>query len=164
MKKITLILTAAILTACLFSVTAFKTMPPPGPSANGQGSLIFDGRFQHFSFHANTDNNGNVTGSFELKSPAQDVRLHGSITCLRVRTDGKTAFMSGQITHRDGNGFPGEYQVGEYVYFQVQDNGEGSNAASDKFSDVYSSGGSQVCISNLIGLQNIETGNIQVKK
>ena len=164
MKKITLVLTGFMLLAGITSLTAFKTLPPSRPSANGQGALDLGlAKIQHFSFHANTDNNGNVSGSFEVKSASQDVRLHGNISCLKVLTDGKTAFMSGVITQRSGDGFPGIYNVGDFVYFRVQDNGEGSNAADDKFSDVYPSGVSQYCGPSSILLLKIANGNIQVK-
>ncbi len=71
--------------------------------------------------------------------------------------------MSGQITQRVGDGFPGDYNVGDFVAFKVQDNGEGGNAPSDKFSDVLSTGGTQFCGLYGFGMQDIVNGNIQVK-
>ena len=165
MKKITLVLTSFILVAGMIAITAFKTLPPSRPSANGQGALDLGlAKIQHFSFHASTDNNGNVSGSFEVKSASQDIRLHGDISCLKVLTDGKTAFMSGVVTQRTGDGFPGFYNVGDVVFFKVQDNGEGSNAAGDKFSDVYTNGINPICNAAVpMPLLNIANGNIQVK-
>ena len=164
MKKITVFLSAAILLVALYAATAFKTLPPPGPSANGQGALDLGlAKIQHFSFHASTDNNGNVTGSFEVKSASQELRLHGNISCLRILANNKTAFMSGVITQKTGDGFPGSYEVGDFVFFEVQDNGEGSNAAGDKFSDIFTSGSTQFCGLFSIGMFNIANGNIQVK-
>lgn len=164
MKKITLILTGFIFVAGMFALTAFKTLPPR-PSANGQGALDLGlAKIQHFSFQASTDNNGNVSGSFEVKSASQDVRLHGNITCLRILGDNKTAFMSGTVTQRSGDGYPGFYNVGDVVYFEVQDNGEGSNSIGDKFSDVNTNGNTTpVCGPFSIGMFNIANGNIQVK-
>jgi len=163
MKKLSIPLVGAMFLVLAISLTAFKPLPPSGPSANGQGGLTINGQVQHFSFHANTSSAGVVTGSFEVSSPGQDVRLHGTISCLSVLGDNKTAFLSGVITQRDGDGFPGFYNVGDFVYFEVQDNGEGSNAAGDRFSDVPTSGGTQFCGPFLIGMFPIENGNIQVK-
>ncbi len=164
MKKVTIFFAASILTVALFVSTAFKPLPA-GPSANGQGALDLGAgtKIQHFSFHANTANDGTVSGSFEVKSADQAIRLHGTITCLKIRPDNKTAFMSGVITQKVGDGFPGFYNVGDFVYFEVQDNGEGANASNDKFSDVFTSGVTQFCGPFLIGMANIVNGNIQVK-
>jgi hypothetical protein len=164
MKKITIFLSAAIILTAFFTVTAFKTLPP-GPSANGQGALDLGlTKIQHFSFHCSTDNNGNVTGSFEVKSASQEVRLHGNITCLKVFPNGKRAFMSGMITQRSGNGFPGSFNVGEYVVFNVVDNGEGANSAGDEFSDVGQfDPTTQDCDLFAFFTFKIANGNIQVK-
>jgi hypothetical protein len=162
MRKFSVLLAGTLLAAALLSVTAFKPLPP-GPSANGQGGLTIGDHVQHFSFHATTDKAGVVSGTFEVKSPSQDLRLHGTITCLSILPDGKTAFMSGVITQRVGDGFPGSYNVGDFVFFGVQDNGEGANAAADTFSDLRSSGANQLCGPFPISMINIENGNIQVK-
>ena len=162
MKKIALVLTGFILVGGMIALTAFKTLPPR-PSANGQATLTLPylNGTQHFSFHARTDGSGNVTGSFETKSPGQDIRVHGNIDCLTVLADGKTAIMSGIATQVVGNGFP--IAVGNRVYFKVLDNGEGANAAGDKFSDYYLSGAT-TCGTNLpLDMNNIDGGNIQVK-
>ena len=57
-----------------------------------------------------------------------------------------------------GSGFP--IAVGDPIYFKVQDNGEGANAATDKFSDYFIFG---VCQNFNVALQDISGGNIQVK-
>jgi hypothetical protein len=161
MKKITVFLSAATLLALVFAVTAFKAVPPPGPSANGQGTLnlpYMNGIAQHFSFHANTDANGNVSGSFESKSPGQDIRVHGTITCMQILADGKTAVLTGTVTKVVGEGFP--IAEGNPIYFKVQDNGEGANAADDRFSDYFVFG---VCQNFAVALPPIVSGNIQVK-
>ena len=131
-----------------------------GPSANGQGGLLLNDRVQHFAFHATTDKNGIVSGSWESKSPGQDIRTHGTITCLQVLPDGKTAIMSGIITQRSGDGFPG-VQVGDPVWFKVVDNGEGANSVEDLFSDYFL--GVSSCNNFVVPLQPIVNGNIQVK-
>ena len=161
MKKITVFLSAAILLTAFFTVTAFKSLPP-GPSANGQATLTLPylNGTQHFSFHAKTDGSGNVTGSFESKSPGQDIRIHGNIDCLTILTDGKTAIMTGVVTQVVGNGFP--VLPGDRIYFKVQDNGEGANSAGDKFTDYFVYGGS--CGNNFnLEMFTIDGGNIQVK-
>jgi hypothetical protein len=162
MKKITVFLSAAILLVTVFAVMSFKPLPPR-PSANGQATLTLPylNGTQHFSFQAKTDGSGNVTGSFETKSAGQDIRVHGNIDCLRVLPDGKTAIMTGVVTQVVGNGFP--IAVGDRVWFKVQDNGEGANAAGDKFTDYYLFGGSCSNELNFLPLNTITGGNIQVK-
>ena len=80
-----------------------------GPSVNGQGSITLEGGVQHFAFHATMDKNGKVSGSWESKSPGQDVRTHGTIDCMSL-LDNQTAVLSGTITDRSGSG---------YAYVQV---------------------------------------------
>ncbi len=133
MKKLSMLFGGTMFVALFLSLTGVKYMLPKGPSANGQGGLTIVDKVQHFSFHASTDAGGVVTGSFEVKSPDQDVRLHGTITCLTILSGNKTAFMSGVVTKKVGDGFPGFYNVGDYVYFEVQDNGEGANAANRRW-------------------------------
>ena len=162
MRKRSFILASTVALFSLVALTAYNPAPA-GPSANGQGGLMIGDRLQQFSFHANTANDGSVSGSFEIKSPSQDLRLHGTISCLSVLPDGKTAFLSGVITQRVGDGFPGDYNVGDHVYFEVQDNGEGNAADADRFSDLYTSGATEFCGPYSIGTQAIVNGNIQVK-
>lgn len=162
MKKVVLFFSAAFLLVALISTSSF-IVPPPGPSANGQCALLqpyFNGMVQHFSFHAKMKN-GAVTGSWESKSPGQELRTHGKIDCLTILPDGKTAIMSGVITHRTGDGFPGAYQIGSRVWFKVIDNGQGNNSAADQFSDYYSS--SAPCTDFNQPMYDIVNGNVQVK-
>jgi len=167
MKKYSVFIAGTIFLVAFLSVTAFKPLPA-GPSANGQGGIDYGGglKIQHFSFHANTDNSGNVSGSFELKSPDQNIRVHGTIFCLRIYNDGKTAFLKGIITELNGS-FPG-LDVGDPMFFWVRDNGEGANAQTDQFSDAFISGNNN-CPSppqpEVLGFSmlNISNGNIQVK-
>ncbi len=163
MKKITIFTGGAFSIFLLLALTAFKPLPP-GPSANGQGALLnpwFNGQVQHFSFHANTNASGNVTGSFETKSPGQDVRVHGTINCLTILADGKTAIVKGVVTQKVGEGFPGGYEVGSQVWFKVVDNGEGANSSGDQFTDYYSS--NAPCSNFNVAIYTILNGNIQVK-
>jgi hypothetical protein len=130
-----------------------------GPSANGQGGLLINDRVQHFAFHASVDKDGNVSGSWETTSPGQNVRTHGTITCLQL-VDNNTAIMSGIITQRAGDDFAGT-NVGDPIYFKVRDNGEGANSAGDQFTDYYP--GINHCGNFNIAFQTIVNGNIQVK-
>jgi hypothetical protein len=157
MKKITIFFTGTILLAAILAVTAFKPHSN-GPSANGQGGLLLNGRVQHFSFHANTDASGDVSGTWESKSPGQECRQHGEITCMSILPDGKTAILSGVITNTDGVCFGSS--VGTPISFEVQDNGEGARSA-DLFSDylIFADG----CYDHGFFLQPITNGNIQVK-
>lgn len=161
MKKIAIIFTAGIFILSLIAITAFKTLPPR-PSANGQATLTLPylNGTQHFAFQAKTDASNNVTGSFETKSPGQEIRVHGTIDCLTVLADGKTAIMTGVATHVVGTGFP--IAVGDRIWFKVVDNGEGGGSAADKFSDYYPMGGNG-CTDWNAPMNAITGGNIQVK-
>jgi hypothetical protein len=162
MKKVTFFLASIISLVVLFTITAFKA-PKPGPSANGQGTILLNymnGEPQHFSFHALTDADGNVSGSWESKSPGQDIRTHGTITCIKVLADGKTAVLSGVVTHIVGDGYPG-LTTGTPIWFKVQDNGEGANSAGDTFTDYFF--GLAGCVDYGGTPYPITGGNIQVK-
>jgi hypothetical protein len=167
MRKLSVLFAGIIFLGCFFAVIAFKTRTASGPkisSANGQGGLTLDymnGQQQQFSFHASKDASGNVSGSWESNSPGQDVRTHGDITCMTILADGKTAILSGVVTQVDGNGFPG-IVPGTAIWFKVRDNGEGSNAVEDAFSD-YFPVATNSCVNFNVVLYPIENGNIQVK-
>ncbi len=163
MKKITVFLTGTLLLVSLVFVTAFKPAANR-PSANGQGAILapyMNGQVQTFSFHANTANNGTVSGSFQSNSPGQNIQVHGNINCLVVLADGKTAAMRGVVTRVNANN-PFGVVVGTVIWFKVQDNGEGSNAAADQFSDYYP--GFDLCGNAQVDMFEIVAGNIQVKK
>jgi len=92
--------------------------------ANGQAALFLshlNGEVQHFSFHIEKDAEGNVTGSWESKSPSQGLRTHGRLNCITF-IDNHTAYMTGVVTQKVGEVFPGEYEVGMPVWFKVRDN------------------------------------------
>lgn len=138
------------------------------PSANGQGAIFlnYDGfvpGVQHFSFHANTDNNGIVTGSFETKWGVNG-RVHGTIDCLTILPDGKTAIMTGTVTHVQGDAYLYYgFEVGMNGWFKVQDNGEGANATEDNITDFYVDFNGPPCTYDLgFDLLSIQYGNIQV--
>jgi hypothetical protein len=162
MRKISIFLAGTMFLGIILSVSAFKPLAK-GSSANGQGAVIPDGSTdeQQFSFHANTDKNGNVSGSWVSHSPGQNVDTRGNITCLTVLPDGKTAWLSGVVTKvNDDNPFG--VVVGDPIRFTVVDNGEGANAGGDQFTDYYFGSGNS-CADLGVPLKTILNGNIQVK-
>ena len=147
----------------------YRANKPSRPSANGQGALFLDYQgftpaVQHFAFHAETNEEGITTGSFESKF-GENGRVHGTINCLSILSDGKTAIMSGTITQVDGDTYIGYgFAVGDDAWFKVQDNGEGANATKDRFSDVYAYADLEPCPYEYnLELFTILNGNIQVK-
>jgi hypothetical protein len=134
--------------------------------ASGQAALLLphlNGEVQHFSFHVIKDANGNVKGTWESKSPGQDLRTHGSLNCLTFLDD-HTAYMTGVVTQKVGTVFPGEYEVGMPVWFKVRDNGEGSNGVADEFTDYYSLQGIECVHYEQASMHSIISGNIQVRR
>lgn len=140
------------------------------PSANGQGAVFlnyegFTPGVQHFSFHANTDENGKVSGSFETKWGVNG-RVHGTIDCLSILPDGKTAIMTGTVTHVQGEMYIYYgVEVGMNAWFKVKDNGEGANATKDNITDINVEHNGPPCSYDYdFELLTIQYGNIQVKK
>ena len=131
--------------------------------ANGQAALQLFGQVQHFSFNVIKDANGNATGTWESKSPGQDLRTHGTLNCLTF-IDNQTAFMTGVVTQKVGDVFPGEYEVGMPVWFKVRDNGEGNNSSADEFTDYYSLLGIECVNYAQASIHPIISGNIQVSR
>ena len=135
----------------------------PGPSANGHGNLLLDYELRTFSFHAREFKDESVEGSFELKNRQQGVRLHAEIDCLLI--EGNQATMSGEITQVRGTV---EVIPGDFVWFRVEDNGEGSVNSPDRITLVLVELDPDeppiTCNDDFdIDLQDIIAGNIQVK-
>jgi uncharacterized protein (TIGR02145 family) len=125
---------------------------------NGQFAYTINDRVQHFAFHAIVDRDGNTTGSWESKSPGQDVRTHGNITCVSF-IDDYTAVIGGSITQ----GYKEEDDItGENIRFKVVDNGEGSKILKDQFADYRIS--DRGCVDLYFNLHDIAYGNIQIKR
>ena len=138
-----------------------------GPSANGHGTLTFEGipiegeGFRQFTFHAREKNNGSIQGNGVLTYIGGVRNLKFDIDCLAV--DGNLAVMSGVIT-RD-NQFP--ENEGLLCWFKVIDNGEGNNADPDQISLFFSGTDSETydCANNFtVAIYEIEGGNVQVKE
>ena len=143
------------------SFTQLVSTRGSGPSAAGNGGLILEDQYANFAFHARMKKDGSVSGSFEGHIPGQDIFVHGNIICLIV--EGNTAIMSGVITQVSEN--PYGVEEGDYNWFKVVDNGEGSNADEDLFSDWYWTMDENLdCTDNDVPLFEIVNGNIQVKE
>jgi hypothetical protein len=136
-------------------------------SAGGQATLFLahlNGEVQHFWFHVQKDANGNVSGSWETKSPGQDLRTHGILNCLTF-IDDHTVFITGIVTKKIGGlDYPGQYEVGMPVWFKVKDNGEGNQSDADEFTDYYSLDGIECVNYEQASLHPIISGNIQVRR
>ncbi len=148
------------------NTNAFKNNAA-GASASGQGTLTFDGipiegeGFRHFTFHARVKANGEVQGSGTLTYTGGVRNTRFDIDCLTV--DGNHAIISG-VTTRD-NQFP--ENEGVLFWFEVFDNGEGSNADPDQMSLYYQGTNPDVynCANDFdVPIYQIEGGNIQVRE
>jgi hypothetical protein len=100
-------------------------------SATGSGQFHVSGSLRTFTFNANTDSSGVTTGQTQGNNRSAGVKWHGILDCLSVV--GNVATMSGVVTDiTPGLGDP--FLVGNFIVFQVIDNGEGSNAPPDLIS------------------------------
>lgn len=158
-------------------VVAFTvTAAGPGPSANGQGTLMRpDGR-RSFSFSAQIRSDGSVTGQANLHSHEyaygngnQPYMVQIDISCMKVV--GNTAWFGG-MPRRTNETDP---VYSDAVFFGVQDNGE-PGKGRDKVTLAYFwddqppiTGDPQAC-QNLpaapvdgTALITIDSGNVQVK-
>jgi hypothetical protein len=145
-------------------------------SASGQGGLIFEqgaggfNGFQSFSFHVSIDRNGEVSGSWQSNfndslDNSFDINTHGIIDCVTfVGTNQAT--MSGRVTSVKAGEFWDSiiiYDATDLAYFEVIDNGEGSNSPADQFSDLYVGLDQLYCGDFNVTLIDISNGNIQVR-
>jgi hypothetical protein len=100
-------------------------------SATGSGQFHVSGDLRTFTFNANRDSSGNTTGQTQGFNRNAGIKWHGTINCINVV--GNVATMSGVITDvTPGLGDP--FLVGNFILFQVIDNGEGSNPPPDLIS------------------------------
>lgn len=159
-----------LIASCMLFSTCIAWCPfnsiDPASSVSGEATLLlpyFNDREQHFSFHATKDSQGAVSGSWESKSPGQEGRTHGKITCL-VFLDDKTAYMTGVVEKVQGDGLA-KIKEGATIWFKVKDNGEGKNAQPDEFTDYYISNGVISCRDYpRLPSHPIIGGNVQVKR
>lgn len=121
-------ITVAVLLLTLGSAVAIAQVVA---SATGSGQFHVSGDLRTFTFNANTDSSGNTSGQTQGNNRNSSVKWHGTLNCLNVV--GNVATMSGVVTDiTPGLGDP--FLVGNYIVFQVIDNGEGSNAPPDLIS------------------------------
>ena len=100
-------------------------------SATGSGQFHVSGDLRTFTFNANTDSSGVTTGQTQGFNRNAGVKWHGTLNCLNVV--GNVATMSGVVTDiTPGLGDP--FLVGNFIVFQVIDNGQGHNAPPDLIS------------------------------
>jgi hypothetical protein len=144
----------------------FSNYYSTGEGVNSATGMFGNPPESHYTFSVN-DNNGNVTGHVNLSGPSFAFAM--SSTCLQIM-NGNDAIIAGQISAvtNDG-GFPDFIKVGNYIFFRVVDNGEGSNAPNDWLYDDLWVNFTPVCGFDLFTVpwstySEIEkNGNIQVK-
>jgi hypothetical protein len=131
-----------------------------GTSVNGQGTInLENGNSRRFSFHANTDKDGSVSGNGVLTYTKGVRKIMFDINCMSVEEG--MATISGNITEDKQVAS----NVGNIVWFQVVDNGEGKNSTADQMTLMIVNSGIE-CDSDLsynLLFYDIEGGNIQLK-
>lgn len=90
-------------------------------------------------FSAVQHKDGNVTGEFHMvrQRAGFTVDFTGNVTCVSIDRVNHRAWIGGVVTannSNDPNHSLAIHQVGRDVWFRVQDNGEGSDAAADRSS------------------------------
>src|SRR6516162_9174497 len=122
---------ATTVAALLLTFSSGVALAQVVASATGSGQFHVSGSLRTFTFNANTDSSGNTTGQTQANNRSAGVKWHGTLDCLNVI--GNVATMSGVVTDiTPGLGNP--FVVGNFIVFQVIDNGEGSNAPPDLIS------------------------------
>jgi hypothetical protein len=119
-----------------------KKTPRKGPYVSGKGALLLgglNGSTQEFSFFAQTDPFGTVTGDFESKGAGQDGLIRGAIDCMNVLSDGKTVILTIVITEVVGETFIDgtKVEVGHKIWIKVQDNASAGNSEGDKMTEFF---------------------------
>ncbi len=119
-----------------------KKTPKKGPYISGKGSLLLaelNGGIQEFSFFAQTDGFGTVTGGFESRIAGQDGHMRGVVNCMNVLSDGKTVILTIVITEVTGDVYIDNVKVeaGHTIWIKVQDNPPSDNAEGDKMTEFY---------------------------
>jgi hypothetical protein len=143
----------------------------PTQAAEGHGSVEFiKGLTQgyRFSFTARREDeavppkkeNVEAKGQFEYhpESGNTELRVHGQVICLSVIKN--TAVIGGVVTQSDTKEFP----VGQEVFFEATDNGEGDSNSLDMLSQVMlAKNARDACLKPpVLKTPPIKDGNIQV--
>jgi len=137
--------TKSLVSLCaLFLLAATASAQNNGESASGGFHFVLDGRTINIEFDARHHTNGSIQGqisfSGDIEIPDQDVDGEGTgggggvvaislrvgVDCLQV--SGKQAVISGEITDASVAAY-----IGRRAILAVEDGGEGSKAAPDKF-------------------------------
>jgi hypothetical protein len=141
---------------------------PTNASATGEARIVLSDRIdpvcgstcsQRMTMNSVDIGDGIAVGQFDLFSEeGGGIRLHGSMTCLRV--DGNVAQVGGVVTQSDI-----QELIGLQVTWLVVDNGEGKGAPADQTSDLF---GNRDCESDITShprfvLFDAIQGNIQVR-
>jgi hypothetical protein len=130
-KLVGISIAALTLAAVLLTLGTEAAVAQIVASATGSGHFHVSGSLRTFTFNANTDSSGVTTGQTQADNRSAGIKWHGTLNCLNVV--GNVATMAGVITDiTPGLGDP--FLVGNFIVFQVIDNGEGSNAPADLIS------------------------------
>ena len=122
---------AITLAAVLLTLGSSVALAQVVASATGSGHFHVSGDLRTFTFNANTDSSGVTTGQTQGFTRNAGVKWHGTLNCLNVV--GNVATMSGVVTDiTPGLGDP--FLVGNFIVFQVIDDGQGQNAPPDLIS------------------------------
>lgn len=167
-------LTCLLVLACDSGQESSLTAPSPSftvvgnpvvASASGSGQFVATGVGRTFSFTATRRYDMSVQGRFQVNDHAGG-RIRGSVTCITVEGDGKTARIGGVVT----NSNVGLAPVGAETALIVVDNSEGPQSPLDQIT-LIGFGGAGVAAfhcatgfdpSQLGDLNDITRGNIQV--
>jgi hypothetical protein len=106
-----------------------SSLDASGPSASGHANLVQlpSGALRTFSFQAHVMPDGSVQGELDNHNRQGGFVNHGDIDCMRlIGTNG--AVMSGRSARSTNPASP----EGSVLIFRVEDNGEGSDAATDR--------------------------------
>ena len=98
--------------------------------ANGSGHIHVGSppELRTFAFTAQMDSEGTSRGQWELINRSLDRRAHGNVDCLSV--SGNVATVGGQVTEIDPS-TPPNFVVGNFILFQVIDNGQGQDTPDE---------------------------------
>src|SRR5262245_44776056 len=171
-KKVVIMIFSAVfvITLCLSgSVRPTSAVAPPGPSANGHGTVLLqntEGKTvrRQFSFSARVNADGSVSGTAILHNPSFDPKYNAqfNITCLQIV--GNRASFGGSIRKTTDPVFNDEFDA---AFFTVFDNHE-PGACSDTISEVFFDNVVEPSTCQFIGADDfpqipIESGGVQVR-
>ncbi len=133
--------------------------------ANGSGQIHVGSppELRTFTFTAQTDSSGTTRGQQEIFNRSAGRRSHAELDCLSV--SGNVATMGGVVTQIDPS-TPPFFVVGNFILFQVIDNGHGQSGTPDEISLTFffSTGSSNPGCTGFGTFANIpvEHGNVTV--